>query len=134
MWKKVRKTIQGIIVIVEWKRKKYVCIVYRSINTHINTYTLRLINTVLLSLLQRQQIASLASEIFIIFLFFAWIVTLWKISKKEFRKTSIYNPLPLTLPDFLINTTLTWVGLCAFWKWCGKKYYWDGEKGFKVQF
>ncbi|XP_069920746.1 phospholipid-transporting ATPase ABCA3 isoform X5 [Oryctolagus cuniculus] len=55
-------------------------------------------------LLKRRQIVGLAVEILFIFLFFAMILTLRSNAKKQFRNASTFNPLPVELPNFLVNT------------------------------
>ncbi|XP_062036032.1 phospholipid-transporting ATPase ABCA3-like [Lepus europaeus] len=55
-------------------------------------------------LLKRRQIVGLAVEILFIFLFFAMILTLRSNAKKQFRNASTFNPLPVGLPNFLVNT------------------------------
>lgn len=43
----------------------------------------------------------LVVEILLIFLLFAWTLTMRKITKKTFTQAVIFNPIPLTLPEFV---------------------------------
>ncbi|CAH6793029.1 phospholipid-transporting ATPase ABCA3 [Phodopus roborovskii] len=52
-------------------------------------------------LLKRRNVVGLVVEILLIFLLFAWTLTIRKISNKTFSHAAIYNPVPLTLPEFL---------------------------------
>ncbi|XP_006985786.1 phospholipid-transporting ATPase ABCA3-like isoform X1 [Peromyscus maniculatus bairdii] len=52
-------------------------------------------------LLKRRNVVGLVVEILLIFLLFAWTLTMRKITKKTFTQAVIFNPIPLTLPEFV---------------------------------
>lgn len=52
-------------------------------------------------LLKKRNVVGLVVEILLIFLLFAWTLTVRKITKKTFSHGATFSPIPLTLPKFL---------------------------------
>uniref|UniRef100_A0A8D2E128 Uncharacterized protein n=1 Tax=Sciurus vulgaris TaxID=55149 RepID=A0A8D2E128_SCIVU len=58
--------------------------------------------------LKMREMTTLIMEVLLIFLFFSWTLTVRNYTKKRLINATTFDSLPLKLPDFLVNTNLTY--------------------------